>query len=88
MKESLSTCKDLDADIKAIDTWAEIWNDKAKLTSYCGWHFTFYEDQVKADIKTMDSDWDAKNYFKAGDDLAALLLIEIGPLDGSPELIA
>lgn len=80
-------------DIRALEAWETIWNDSAKLQSYVGWHFTEHEDQVKADIKALVTDWEAQKYFKAGDDLASLLLIEIGPLDGSPlddspELIA
>ena len=79
----------MDDDLTAIATWAEIFDDVAKLTSYCGWHYTFYQDEVDADVKTLEASWATKNNEKAGEDLAALLLVEIGPLGGEdPELIA
>ena len=42
MPASLSSCDGMDDDLTAIATWAEIFDDTAKLTSYCGWHYTFY----------------------------------------------
>ena len=42
MPAALSSCDGMDDDLTAIATWAEIFDDPAKLTSYCGWHYTFY----------------------------------------------
>ena len=34
----------------------------------------------------METDWDAKEYFQAGDDLAALMTVAIGPIESETEV--
>ena len=34
----------------------------------------------------METDWDAKEYFQAGDDLATLMTVAIGPIESETEV--
>ena len=86
MPAALSSCDGMDDDLTAIATWAEIFDDTAKLTSYCGWHYTEYQDEVDADVKALEASWNAKKPEQAGEDLATLLKVEIGPLGSEEDL--
>ena len=71
----------MDQDIAAIESWAQIFTDPAKLSATLAKHYAFHKSEIKADISTLEADWTAKEYFEAGDDLAALMTVAIGPIE-------
>ena len=78
----------MDEDIAAIESWAQIFTDPAKLSATLAKHYAFHKSEIKADITTLETDWDASSYFQAGDDLAALMTVAVGPIESSLDLIA
>ena len=70
----------MDGDIAAIEAWAQIFTDPAKLSATLAKHYAFHKKEILTDITTLETDWDAKNFFQAGDDLAALMTVAIGPI--------
>ena len=81
--QALNTCENMDQDIAAIESWAQIFTNPAKLSKTLAKHYAFHKSEIKADISTLEADWTAKEYFKAGDDLAALMTVAIGPIETS-----
>ena len=79
--QALSTCENMDEDIAAIESWAQIFTDPAKLSATLAKHYAFHKSEIKADITTLETDWDASSYFQAGDDLAALMTLAVGPIE-------
>jgi len=78
--QSLSTCEGMDSDIAAIESWATIFTDPAKLSKTLAKHYAFHKAEIQTDITTLETDWDAQSYFQAGDDLAALMTVAVGPI--------
>ena len=79
--QALNTCENMDEDIAAIEQWAQIFTDPAKLSATLAKHYAFHKKEIEADVKTLETDWDAKSYFQAGDDLAALMTLAVGPIE-------
>ena len=73
----------MDQDISAIESWAQIFTDPAKLSATLAKHYAFHQSEIKTDISTLETDWTAKEYFQAGEDLAALMTVTIGPIENS-----
>jgi len=73
----------MDQDISAIESWAQIFTDPAKLSATLAKHYAFHQSEIKTDISTLETDWTAKEYFQAGEDLAALMTVAIGPIESS-----
>ena len=71
----------MDEDIAAIEAWAQIFTNPAKLSATLAKHWAFHKKEIEADAKTLETDWDAQSYFQAGDDLAALMTLAIGPIE-------
>jgi hypothetical protein len=78
---ALNTCKNMGDDLTAIEQWASIFRDPAKLAKHLATHYALHKGQITTDIQTLETDWDAQNYFKAGTDLADLATLAIGPIN-------
>ena len=81
--QSLSTCEGMDEDIAAIESWASIFKNPTELAATVSKHYLFHKTEIKADIAAVTSDWDTGLYFKAGQDLADLMTVAIGPIESS-----
>jgi len=86
--QALSTCENMDDDIAAIDSWAQIFTDPAKLSTTLAKHYAFHKKEIKTDITTLETDWDAGQFFQAGDDLAALMTVAVGPIESTGDVTA
>ena len=82
---AMTTCKGMDDDIKAIESWATIFTEPTKLASTVGKHWLFHGTQIKADFAKEQSDWAAKSYFDAGKDIADALTLAVGPIETAEE---
>ena len=67
-------------DIAAIEAWAQIFTDPAKLSATIAKLYAFHKGEINTDIASLEADWDASNYFLAGKDLADLMTVAIGPI--------
>ena len=82
---AMTTCKGMDDDISAIESWATIFTEPTKLASTVGKHWLFHGSQIKADFAKEQSDWAAKSYFDAGKDIADALTLAVGPIQTTEE---
>ena len=82
---SMTTCKGMDDDIQAIESWAKIFTEPTKLASTVGKHWLFHGSQIKADFAKEETDWSAGNYFDAGKDIADALTLAVGPIQTAEE---
>ena len=80
MPQELHTCKGMTDDINAIESWAANFSDKSKLVGKVTKHFIMHKKDVTADIATLKTEWAAKEYFAAGEEVATLASILIGPI--------
>jgi hypothetical protein len=82
---ALNTCEGMTDDLNAIEQWASIFKDPAKLAQKLALHYARHKSQIQADISTLESDWDTQKYFDAGKDLADLATLAIGPITSGLE---
>jgi hypothetical protein len=73
--------KNLQDDITAIKAWAEMFKEPTSLVEKLGKHWLLHQKAIKTDISTEKSDWAAKNYFKAGADIADAVTLALGPIE-------
>lgn len=73
----------MDDEINDIEQWAQIFTDPTKLAATVSKHFLFHKTEIQGDISSLESDWDSKLYFKAGEDLADLMTLAIGPIEAA-----
>ena len=71
----------MDDDLAAISDWASIFKNPSKLATKVGLHYATHKTAVKADISTLETDWDSAQYFAAGQALADVATILIGPIN-------
>jgi len=86
--EALKTCEGMTDDLNAIEQWASIFKDPAKLAQKLALHYARHKAQIKTDISTLETDWDSQKYFDAGKDLADLATLAIGPISTGLEVEA
>jgi len=78
--QALSTCEGMGDDLSTIEQWASIFKNPKKLSTTVAKHYAFHKSEIQGDITSVETDWDAKSFFKSGEDLAALLTVAIGPI--------
>jgi hypothetical protein len=78
--QALSTCENMGDDLSAIEDWASIFKNPSKLATKVGLHYATHKTAVKADISTLEADWDSAQYFAAGQALADVATILVGPI--------
>ena len=83
--QALNTCENMDDDLEAIADWASIFKNPSKLATKVGLHYATHKSAVKDDISTLETDWDSAQYFAAGQALADVATILIGPINSGLE---
>lgn len=82
---ALNTCEGMGDDLAAIEAWASIFKDPAALAKKLALHYARHKGAIQTDIQSLEADWDADLYFKAGEDLADIATLAIGPIQESLE---
>ena len=77
--------KNLSDDMAAIEQWAAIFKEPTTLVETLGKHWLLHQKGIKKDIAAEKADWAAKNYFKAGADIADAVTLAVGPIEKSDE---
>jgi hypothetical protein len=78
---ALSTCEGMGDDITAIEDWAQIFTDPAKLTADVTKNYLLHKKKIEADAAATENDWEAGNYWQSGVDAAALMTVAVGPIN-------
>ena len=73
----------MEEDIEALEHWAAVFKEPKHLAEIIAKHLIFGRATVKKDIEAIKSDWDGKLYFAAGEALADLITVAIGPVTTS-----
>ena len=73
----------MDDDIAAIEAWAQIFTNPTQLAATLSKHYAFHRKEIQADVTTLETDWDAKSFFQSGQDLASLMIVAVGPIQGT-----
>lgn len=76
----LAACKAATVDVKAIESWATIFTDKAALVADVTKHYALHRKAIKADIATLKADWALGEFWQAGVTAADLVTIAVGPV--------
>ena len=80
MPQEIKTCEAMDDDLQAIADWASIFTDQAKLIAKVSKNYALHRKATKADIAALKADWAADEFFEAGEDVAALVNLLVGPI--------
>jgi len=81
LNQDIADCKATSEDMAAIMDWAMIFKDKKHLVEIAGKHAIAHKKELTANIATLRSDWANAQYFQAGDIMADLLTILVGPIE-------
>ena len=82
---ALKTCEQMGPDIKAIESWATIFENKTKLVATVTRRYALHRNAIKADIATVENEWALGEYYKAGVTAADLLYLAVGPIPAPNE---
>lgn len=77
---ALKTCEGMGPDIKAIESWATIFENPTELVATVTKHYALHRKAIKADIGVVEADWAAGEFFKCGTAAADLLTLAVGPI--------
>lgn len=80
MPQELNTCENMQDDLSAIASWADVFTSKTKLISTVTKHYLLHKRAVTTDIATLKSDYATGAYFLVGQDLATLSNVLLGPI--------
>lgn len=72
----IQDCKNISADIEAIKAWSQDFNIR-RVASNAFKHVS----EITEDVSTMSSDLKSGSYFKAGEDIAEIMSLAVGPIE-------
>lgn len=80
---TLTTCKNMDSDIAAIESWATIFTEPEELAKTVGTNWLKHHKTIKKDLAAESADWATGDYFQAGIDTALAMTEAVGPIPTS-----
>merc|ERR1711907_738753 len=83
LPDDLDECKDIDDDVKKVEAWAAIFKNPVKLTETLTKNLLANWKKVSADITTTETDWNNKKFYEAGEDVADIMVLSVGPISES-----
>ena len=82
----LTDCSDMQSDIAKIEKWATIFEHPITLVETLTKNILKNWTKVLSDVMQTMSDWNSDAYYNAGDDVADILVLSIGPITQAPDL--
>ncbi len=79
--KALTSCKNMDDDIAAIESWATIFTEPEKLAKTLSKNWLLHRRTIKEDLSNESNDWATGQYFQAGVDTAMALTEAVGPIE-------
>ena len=70
----------MQGDISRIEAWAKVFDDPAKLVTTITKNVLANWKDVIADIQAANGDISQENYYDAGDEVAGVLVLALGPV--------
>ena len=86
-KTSIAACESMGDDLTALESWASIFLSPTTLIATVTKHMLFHRSEIMADVNSVKYDWNAGEYYKAGQATADLLYYAVGPVE-TPTLSA
>ena len=83
LPQDLEDCKSISGDVEKIENWAKIFANPVALVSALTKNLLANWKKVSADVNTVESDWNAAKYYEAGEDVADMLILSVGPISES-----
>ena len=83
LPEDLDDCKDIDDDVKKIETWAAIFTNPVELTKQLTKNLLANWKKVSSDVTQVETDWNNSKFYEAGEDVADVLILSVGPISES-----
>jgi hypothetical protein len=81
LQAALVPCHNMQDDIAAIDAWAAMFKEPAKLLEVVGTHWELHKRGIKKDIEADKVDFAAGEYFKAGEATADAFTLLFGKVE-------
>lgn len=78
---SLDNCENMEDDISAIEEWAAVFENPLALAQRLALHYARHSSEVNTDIQNLETDWDSSSFFKAGEDVADIATLAVGPIE-------
>ena len=82
-----SDCKPsaMTEDIAALKHWASVFKEPTKLAEIIGKHLILGHKAIGDKISSLKSEWSSDEFYPAGEDLADIITIAIGPVTSDGE---
>ena len=86
LPSDLINCKNIQGDLKRIQTWAQIFTKPTTLVETVTKNMLQHYTYVLGDIVRADGEWNNKQYYQVGDDVADILVQTIGAVPAAETL--
>ena len=77
---ALSNCEGMEDDLARLAAWGSIFTEPVHLAEAVGKNWLYHHGEFNDDLKREKIDWDNKEYFNAGVDVADALVVLLGPV--------
>ena len=78
--EDFKDCESMQGDIKRIETWGEIFKHPTQLIATLTANVVQHFSDITGDINKVTTDFSGKEYKNAGEDIADILVLSLGPV--------
>ena len=84
----LAECKNISDDLVKVKTWAKIFAHPVSLVEVMTKNLLANWKDVSADITKTTSDYNSAKYFSAGEDIADVVVLAVGPISRAEDIDA
>ena len=85
LPQDLQDCENIEDDVKKIETWAAIFANPVTLVTTLTKNLLANWKEVSAEITKTTSDYNAAKYYDAGEDVADVVVLAVGPISAAEQ---
>ena len=85
LPQDLGDCKEMQSDLDRIEKWAQIFQDPTELVKTVTANVLKHHKAIMQDISDSERDFNDKQFYPAGKDVADILVQALGPVPKMPE---
>ena len=74
----LAECKEIESDVEKLLVWAAKFKNPVTLVVVLSKNLLLHWKEVEASVKKMETDWTAKEYYNAGEDVGDIVIEALG----------
>uniref|UniRef100_A0A7S3J1B5 Uncharacterized protein n=1 Tax=Strombidium inclinatum TaxID=197538 RepID=A0A7S3J1B5_9SPIT len=78
LPEDMVDCQYTDDDLRRLSEWAQIFTDPKKLSEVVAKNMVLHGKKIHEDMNAIPEDMGAGDYYKAGEDVADLVVLALG----------